>query len=136
MGLPQAGLKWPNDVYVDGRKIGGILLELTGDPADECHVIAGIGINVNMADAEGSTNLGHRSGSGLGWLIRNELLLTLAATLKTYLDRHLAAGFASLREEWEAAHIWQGQSCTLSTARMSYQERLRGRSARWAQAND
>ena len=52
MGLPQAGLKWPNDVYVDGRKIGGILLELTGDPADECHVIAGIGINVNMADAE------------------------------------------------------------------------------------
>ncbi|WP_218422218.1 bifunctional biotin--[acetyl-CoA-carboxylase] ligase/biotin operon repressor BirA [Stutzerimonas stutzeri] len=115
MGLPQAGLKWPNDVYVDGRKIGGILLELTGDPADECHVIAGIGINVNMADAEGIDQPWTSLREWIGMVDRNELLLTFAATLKTYLDRHLAAGFASLRGEWEAAHIWQGQSCTLST---------------------
>lgn len=47
-GVTAAGLKWPNDVLVDGRKISGILLELAGDPADVCHVVIGIGINVNM----------------------------------------------------------------------------------------
>src|SRR3546814_16227233 len=51
VGISQAGVKWPNDVYVDGRKIAGILLALTGDPADVCHVIIGIGIHVNMIEA-------------------------------------------------------------------------------------
>lgn len=47
-GIPDAGLKWPNDVLVGNKKIVGILLELVGDPADVCHVVLGIGINVNM----------------------------------------------------------------------------------------
>ena len=37
-----------HDVLVRGQKITGILLELVGDPADVCHVVLGIGINVNM----------------------------------------------------------------------------------------
>ncbi|TKW77880.1 MAG: biotin--[acetyl-CoA-carboxylase] ligase, partial [Bradyrhizobium icense] len=51
-GLKDVGLKWPNDVLADGRKITGILLELVGDPADVCHVVLGIGINVNMQGNE------------------------------------------------------------------------------------
>ncbi|MCE6983441.1 bifunctional biotin--[acetyl-CoA-carboxylase] synthetase/biotin operon repressor, partial [Pseudomonas frederiksbergensis] len=47
-GVKDVGLKWPNDVLVRGQKITGILLELVGDPADVCHVVLGIGINVNM----------------------------------------------------------------------------------------
>ena len=48
LGIPGAGLKWPNDVLVGQKKIAGILLELVGDPADVCHVVLGVGINVNM----------------------------------------------------------------------------------------
>ena len=48
LGIPAAGLKWPNDVLVGQKKIAGILLELVGDPADVCHVVLGVGINVNM----------------------------------------------------------------------------------------
>jgi len=45
--LPDAALKWPNDILVGGRKLAGILCERTGD----C-VIAGIGINVGAVPDE------------------------------------------------------------------------------------
>ncbi|WP_287815881.1 biotin--[acetyl-CoA-carboxylase] ligase, partial [Pseudomonas sp.] len=51
-GLNDAMLKWPNDVLVRSHKIAGILLELVGDPADQCHVVLGIGINANMRTAD------------------------------------------------------------------------------------
>ena len=46
--LPQALIKWPNDIYVDGKKLAGILIEhvLRGEKLQ--HTIAGIGININQ----------------------------------------------------------------------------------------
>lgn len=41
-------LKWPNDLMLNNKKIGGILLEISGDPLAECSVIIGIGLNVNV----------------------------------------------------------------------------------------
>ncbi|WP_312956541.1 bifunctional biotin--[acetyl-CoA-carboxylase] ligase/biotin operon repressor BirA [Pseudomonas songnenensis] len=114
-GVPQVGLKWPNDVYVDGRKIAGILLELTGDPADVCHVVVGIGINVNMIDTEGIDQRWTSMKEHIGMVDRNALVVTLASALKRYLEQHANLGFSSLKDEWEASHIWQGQKCTLST---------------------
>ena len=40
-----AGIKWPNDVWVDGRKICGVLVESGGS-----HVVIGIGVNVNVGE--------------------------------------------------------------------------------------
>lgn len=45
--LPNVKLKWPNDVYVDDKKIAGCLIELQAIS----DVIIGIGLNVNMQDA-------------------------------------------------------------------------------------
>jgi BirA family transcriptional regulator, biotin operon repressor / biotin---[acetyl-CoA-carboxylase] ligase len=41
---PAARLKWPNDVHIDGRKAGGILVEMTGAKA-----VVGVGINLTWA---------------------------------------------------------------------------------------
>ena len=116
-GVEGAGLKWPNDLYVSGKKIAGILLELTGDPADVCHVIIGIGINVNMTSAD--------LGIGQPWTSvrvqtgaladRSELANLVSESLHHYLGLHARGGFSSLRGEWEANNIWQGKRCTLST---------------------
>ena len=43
----EAGVKWPNDVLIGGRKVAGILLELAGDA-----VVAGIGVNVDQESGE------------------------------------------------------------------------------------
>lgn len=43
-------LKWPNDLLLGGRKLGGILCELATDAAGRATLIAGIGINAWLAD--------------------------------------------------------------------------------------
>lgn len=113
IGVASAGLKWPNDVLVDDRKIAGILLELVGDPADVCHVVLGIGINVNMRDAEVDqawTSVNLETGRMSD---RNTLAALLCDNLERYLARHREKGFSSMRDEWEAAHLWQGRAVSL-----------------------
>lgn len=41
-------VKWPNDLYYQGKKISGSLIEMQGESHGLCHIIVGIGINVNM----------------------------------------------------------------------------------------
>lgn len=48
IGLHEAGIKWPNDIYARGRKLAGILLEMGGEPSGACYIVAGVGINVRM----------------------------------------------------------------------------------------
>jgi BirA family biotin operon repressor/biotin-[acetyl-CoA-carboxylase] ligase len=115
-GVVSAGLKWPNDVLVDGRKVAGILLELSGDPADVCHVVIGIGVNVNMLVDKGATDQPWTSmRAELGGLVnRNEFVCELSRQLSLYLDLHKARGFAALRDEWQENHLWQGRSVILA----------------------
>lgn len=115
-GLVSAGLKWPNDVLVDGRKVAGILLELSGDPADVCHVVIGIGVNVNMLVDKGAIDQPWTSmRAELGCLVdRNEFVCELNRQLSLYLGLHKACGFAALRDEWQENHLWQGRNVILA----------------------
>ena len=48
----QAGIKWPNDILISGKKTAGLLTEMRAEPDRVRHVVLGIGINVNMDMAE------------------------------------------------------------------------------------
>jgi len=126
-GPPGLGLKWPNDLLAGGRKLAGILLELHGDPADRCGVVIGIGINVNMMRApdvdQAWTSLRLASGR---LLCRSEVVLRVCASLKDHLARHAEGGFAALREEWQAAHLWQDREVLLTTGQQAIGGRVRG----------
>ncbi|WP_248751976.1 bifunctional biotin--[acetyl-CoA-carboxylase] ligase/biotin operon repressor BirA [Pseudomonas sp. MWU15-20650] len=113
-GVQGAALKWPNDILVGHKKIAGILLELVGDPADICHVVLGIGINVNMQKANEVdrqwTSVQLETGSAMD---RNQLVAGLGLQLQSYLDRHKRSGFVALQEEWEKNHLWHGREVSL-----------------------
>lgn len=51
-GVEGVQLKWPNDILYQGKKLSGILLEMTGDAAGPCQVVIGVGLNVAMSEAE------------------------------------------------------------------------------------
>ncbi|MBV4523795.1 bifunctional biotin--[acetyl-CoA-carboxylase] ligase/biotin operon repressor BirA [Pseudomonas sp. SWRI74] len=114
LGISGAGLKWPNDVLVGQKKIAGILLELVGDPADVCHVVLGVGINVNMQMTDEVdqqwTSMRLESGKAFD---RNHLVATLGIMLQKYLARHQSEGFSTIQAEWEQNHLWQGRAVSL-----------------------
>jgi BirA family biotin operon repressor/biotin-[acetyl-CoA-carboxylase] ligase len=116
-GITDAGVKWPNDIYVADKKVAGILLEMTGDPADVCHVVIGIGINVNLMPGALVIEQPWTSmRSQLGTLVdRNKLVCLVSESLNDYLGVHERQGFIALRQEWEQNNIWQGKHCTLNT---------------------
>ncbi len=51
-GVHDIGLKWPNDVVVDGRKLAGILVELGGEFLGPCFAVIGVGINMRAPKME------------------------------------------------------------------------------------
>ncbi len=44
-GIQGVGLKWPNDIYWQNKKLGGILIEVTGESNGPCSAVVGLGMN-------------------------------------------------------------------------------------------
>lgn len=88
-----AVVKPPNDVYVEGRKIAGVLVEMRARPAAPHVAIVGIGLNVNHQPSDFSSELRDRSTS-LAILRRSRLdRQSLALELLRNLDRSYAESF-------------------------------------------
>ena len=64
LGVPGAGLKWPNDVLLKDGKLAGILLEAQGDMLGPSAVVIGIGLNLSVPEAIARA---HRSAGGRLW---------------------------------------------------------------------
>ena len=135
-GLPPVQLKWPNDIIFRRAKLGGVLLEMTGDAAGTCQVIVGVGLNVAMPGAAGTdidqawTDLatispGRRPG-------RNELLAALLNQLLPLLADFEQAGFGPWREEWLALDAFAGQPVVLHTGALDLAGIARGVDGRGA----
>lgn len=116
-GIDDVMLKWPNDLLHSERKIGGILLEMTGDPAGFCQVVIGIGLNIGMATGQGEsidqpwTDL---QAIAPGPVSRNTLVAEMLNALLPLLDEFRMAGFAKYRREWEAADNCRDQPVTVT----------------------
>lgn len=84
-----AGIKWPNDILIDGKKLGGVLIEYSRD-----FVIIGIGINIksNPKVSEYET----AKVSSFANVSRDEFLTVLMKNLDIWMRR----GFESVRERW------------------------------------
>lgn len=50
--VEDAGIKWPNDILVSGKKLAGILLDVAGESNGPCHVVIGIGLNFQMSEKQ------------------------------------------------------------------------------------
>jgi BirA family biotin operon repressor/biotin-[acetyl-CoA-carboxylase] ligase len=116
IGVNDAAVKWPNDLVHHYRKMAGILIELQGEALGPAAAVIGVGLNLRLSDpAKQRINQAVTDVQGLlgGLPPRNELLALLLVQLGEVLRQFEEEGFASLREEWEAAHAYQGRSVAL-----------------------
>ena len=100
---PDAQVKWPNDVLVDGRKVAGILVEAR---LQEAWAVVGIGLNVAVRDADFPPELRHRAGT-LG-LEPSAIEPTLSALLRGF-ERWLAADSDAVLEAVRARDALLGR---------------------------
>jgi BirA family biotin operon repressor/biotin-[acetyl-CoA-carboxylase] ligase len=117
-GAHKIGLKWPNDVWVDERKLVGILIETAlpanGRPDASRYLVIGIGINIGAREAEGMR-------TPPAWVrqwqpdarapeVLRELVLPLVESVLAF----EAGGFAPFAERFAARDVLRGREVVLS----------------------
>ncbi|WP_211744977.1 biotin--[acetyl-CoA-carboxylase] ligase [Paenibacillus sp. Marseille-Q4541] len=115
----EAGLKWPNDILVDGRKVCGILLESATEDNKVRYCIAGIGIDVNLSEQDYpeelssiATSLKIESGSMIS---RSKLIGEVMNELEARYEQYEKEGFAPILKEWEALSASLGKQVRTET---------------------
>ncbi len=109
----KAMIKWPNDVQIDGRKVAGILTELSADTERVHFVVLGVGVNLNSAAGDFPPELAELATSvaiSRGQPVPRALFAAALWTrLEQWLDTHAEEGFEPVRTAWKSMASTIGQ---------------------------
>ncbi|MDF2873874.1 MAG: birA [Sporomusa sp.] len=107
------GIKWPNDILCNGRKVVGILTEMSAEMDAINHIVIGMGINVNIEPQEfpseiaaTATSLSIASGHQVP---RVKLLTAILAELENVYNIVKTSGFVPVLADWKSQSITLGQ---------------------------
>lgn len=108
-------LKWPNDVYLDGKKLAGVLIEVEGQFGAACDCVIGIGLNVNLptdiADiGQPFTDLSHAVDEPIN---RNTLSAYLINELIDTLKKFERSGLVEFVEQWRQLDFYANKAIKL-----------------------
>jgi BirA family transcriptional regulator, biotin operon repressor / biotin---[acetyl-CoA-carboxylase] ligase len=118
----RAFIKWPNDLLINGRKVAGLLNEMSAETEKVNFVVLGIGVNINMHRDQFPAELRHPATSL--FLEEGQPVSRLAFTralleaLDALYDTYLLHGYGAVREEWLARCNFLGRQ-----VRISFQEK-------------
>lgn len=129
LGLQPHQLKWPNDLWLGGAKLAGILIEHRGEVGGPCRVVVGVGLNVYRPPAEHPqpdqawTSLDQHLPDFGG---RSRLAGGLAAALIVAVREFAASGLQSFTADFARADLLANQAITVSDAKGERQGIARG----------
>lgn len=112
LGLADAGIKWPNDILYHGKKLVGILTEMSASMEKIDYIIMGIGINTGMKKSEFPESFREGATSFLNEGIdvsRKDLLAAILAELEKEYDIAQTQGFDKVLEDWKSLSVTIGQ---------------------------
>ena len=133
-GAADVGLKWPNDLFYRGRKLGGILIELRGESSGPAQVVIGIGLNLRMP-IDTRMTLAEKHAvlvADLHEILRdrtpgrNELVAALIAELFVTLREFASQGFKAFHAAWSDFDVLFGTPIKVMTAEHTVQGFARG----------
>ncbi|GDY27231.1 bifunctional ligase/repressor BirA [Agarivorans sp. Toyoura001] len=115
-GYFNLGLKWPNDIYLDGKKLGGVLIELQGHANSEVSLVVGVGVNVRVDDERAKhidqlfTQLENDPSQILD---RSQLACLIVQSLNQMYAVFREQGFSALQERWNRYDVFKNQPVSL-----------------------
>ncbi|MFM9972694.1 MAG: biotin--[acetyl-CoA-carboxylase] ligase [Burkholderiales bacterium] len=115
LGARGVALKWPNDLLLDGRKLGGILVE-TFHSAGVIVAVIGVGLNVCHSasiDAQVGVRVATLREAGID-ATRTRVLAALLLGLENALAKFDREGFEMFRAAWQRRDAWHGRQVRLS----------------------
>jgi BirA family biotin operon repressor/biotin-[acetyl-CoA-carboxylase] ligase len=116
-GFDEVGLKWPNDLLLRGSKLGGILIEMSGDALGPSVVVIGVGLNVRLPQSLSARIDQFATGLEQGNVPSRTILLARALEeLGAMLPEFARLGFEPFRGEWMRRHAWKGRRASLRIA--------------------
>lgn len=116
-GFPGVGVKWPNDLVWQDRKLGGVLVDLQGQPAGACRLVVGVGINVAMPPRAAAditqpwVDLAALGETPAG--LRSRLAGCLVDALMAMVEHYTEAGFAAFMADWHERDAIAGREVSL-----------------------
>ncbi len=118
LGARGLRLKWPNDLWFEDRKIGGVLAELRAEAGGPAHVVIGVGINVSLPPEARRTIAAAAARYEVGALAdacgeppsRNRVAGAVLGELITMLKEFERGGFAAFRAAWLALDALQDRN--------------------------
>ncbi len=111
-------LKWPNDIYFNGVKLAGILIDLEGQAMEPCHCVIGIGLNIKMpaksAELVDQPWIDLSSAIGVD-IDRNILAANIISALLKRLHIHRETGINTMVAQWQAQDFYINKPVALIT---------------------
>jgi BirA family biotin operon repressor/biotin-[acetyl-CoA-carboxylase] ligase len=127
------GIKWPNDVLIEQRKVAGILTEMEMHQDAVQFVVVGIGVNVNMTQGDLEEHLGSVAQPATSLRValgreisREALLAALIGSLEAWYDRFIIYGETVLQEAWEARSLMRGRRVRAQTSGATWEGTAEG----------
>ncbi len=116
MGFEGVGLKWPNDIFFQDRKLGGLLIEIRGETAGPCDVVIGLGLNIAFpANFEANINQPWIDLANIKDSVpsRNIIAAELISELMLLLDAYTESKAEHIIKEWQEYDCMRGKQAKL-----------------------
>ncbi|TNF69563.1 MAG: biotin--[acetyl-CoA-carboxylase] ligase [Gammaproteobacteria bacterium] len=121
----QLKLKWPNDIFYDDKKLGGILIEAQAEANGQCRLVIGIGINVNMQfDSKANKSITQPWSSiyqaSQTYQDRNLLIISMIEHTLTVIETYQLNGLTPFLPQWQERDLLFNQTIDIVSGKHSY----------------
>lgn len=116
IGFEGVGLKWPNDIFFQNRKLGGLLIEIRGETAGPCDVVIGLGLNIAFpSDFEADISQPWIDLASIKDSVpsRNVIVAEMISEFMLLLDAYTESKAEHIIKEWQEYDCMRGKQAKL-----------------------
>ncbi len=128
-GVASPGLKWPNDIVIDNRKLAGILIDMQLQGGGSCDVVIGVGLNIHATTD-------YQAKIDQPWAVledvvhsrieRNVVAETILISIFNMLITYAAEGFSAASSQWAEYDLLRGKDVNVNTGEDVISGRMQG----------